>query len=213
MGILRRLKLKFLSKNENFRRFYSEPDFENPVFCSFDLETTGLNPKEDEVLSIGAIKIVDYKVDFSQKLKVLVKPEREIPKESILIHGIRESELENALSPKEAIELFLNFAKGTILIGYFVQFDIAVISRYTKNFWGFPLFHPFVEVGNLYRQRIKSRYLSHRESGEKSLDEMAKEFSISIEDRHDAYGDSLLTAFLFLTLVKKGAEWKKALHQ
>jgi len=212
MGLLRRLRLALLNRNENFRRFYAEPDLENPVFCSFDVETTGLNPKEDEVLSIGAVKIVDFKVDFSQRFRLLVKPKGELPKESVLIHGIRGSELEEALSPKEALEKFLEFVKGTVLVGYFVQFDVAVLSRYTNEIWGFPLFNPSVDVRDLYRQRIKRRYLAHRESGEKSLDEMAKEFGIEVENRHDAYCDSLLTAFLFLNLIKRGADWRRALN-
>ncbi len=212
MGLLRRLRVALLSRNENFKRFYTEPNFKRPIFCSFDLETTGLDPEEDEVLSIGAVKIVDFKVDFSQTLKLFVRPSKNLPKESILIHGIRESDLRSALSPKEAIEKFLNFARGTILVGYFVRFDIAVVSKYTKKIWGFPLLNPFVDVVELYRQRIRKRYLAHRESGEKSLDDIARELGIETSNRHDALCDSLLTAFVFLTLVKRGADWKKALN-
>jgi len=212
MGLLRRLRLALLGRNENFRRFYVRPDLENPVFCSFDLETTGLNPEEDEVLSIGAVKIVDFKVDFSQRFRLFVKPEGKVKKESILVHGLGESELERAVSPEEALKKFLDFIKGTVLIGYFVRFDIAVLSRYTDKIWGFPVFNPFIDVRELYHQRIKRRYLAHREVGEKSLDEMAKEFGIEVEKRHDAYCDSLLTAFLFLNLIKRGADWRRALN-
>ncbi len=211
MGIVRTLRKAILSRNENYRKFYREPDYKNPVFCSLDLETTGLSIKEDEIVAIGAVKIVNMKVDFSTTFKTFVKPKRGIKKESVLIHGIREEELVNAPTIEEILPILLEYIKGTILIGYFVRFDIGILSRFSKELLGLPILNPFIDIKELYQLNLKRKYLTFKENGEKSLDELAKEAGIPIEERHDALCDCLVTALLFIYLVKSGVNWEKAL--
>lgn len=212
MGVLRKLK-KFLYRNsESFNRYFEEPDLNNPVFCSFDLETTGLDTERDEIISIGAVKIVDFKLDFSTTFYTLVKPEGRLKSESVLIHGIREEELEGAPPIEKVLPGFLDYIKGTVLVGYFITFDIAVLSRYTKKIFGFEILNPFIDLRVLYKLNLKRRYLLGREQEERSLDEVARGMGIEIENRHNALCDSILSAFVFLYFVKLGVSWRRAIN-
>ena len=149
MGVVREIKKFMYRNNSHFKRFFKEVDFtrlRNVVFCSFDLETTGLDVKNDEIVSIGAVKIIDFKVDFSTMFYTLVKPGRNLNKENVLIHGIREEELQNASSIKEVLPDFLDYIRGAVLVGYFVTFDIAMISKYTEKFFGFEILNPYIDL-------------------------------------------------------------------
>ncbi len=65
-------------------------------YVVFDTETTGLDTKNDEILSIGAVKIKDNKILTSQTFEIYLKNSKNIDSKSILIHGIRECDLLDA---------------------------------------------------------------------------------------------------------------------
>ena len=66
-------------------------------YISLDCETTGLNPKKDEILSIGAVLIKDNKILMRKTFNIFVKPSKNINPESIKIHLLREIDLQNAI--------------------------------------------------------------------------------------------------------------------
>jgi len=72
---------------------------ENEYVC-LDCETTGLNPKKDEILSIGAVHIRDNKVLMRKTFNIFIKPSKDISSESIKIHHLRPVDLENAKTSK-----------------------------------------------------------------------------------------------------------------
>ena len=80
-------------KDERYRFLFDAPPLDEVVV--FDTETTGLNPKKDEILSIGAVIVKENKILTSQKFELFVKPSREINEASIKIHQIRNIDLEN----------------------------------------------------------------------------------------------------------------------
>ena len=92
-------------KDEDFAFLFDEPTDEE--FVSFDCETTGLNVKKDEILSIGGVKIINNKIEFSESFERYVTPENHICEESIKIHHIRPCDMENSIEAKVAIEEFL----------------------------------------------------------------------------------------------------------
>ena len=109
-------------KDERYRFLFDVPPLDEVVV--FDTETTGLNPKKDEILSIGAVIVKENKILTSQKFELFVKPSREINEASIKIHQIRNIDLENGIAPHAAIEQFLHFIGARPLVGYYLEFDM-----------------------------------------------------------------------------------------
>jgi len=134
-------------KDESFAFLFEDIEEEYVVF---DTETTGLNPKVDEILSIGAVKIRGNKILTSQTFEVYIKNEKEISSKSIEIHHIRPCDLENARSANEAIMEFLKFIEGRVLVGYYLEFDIEMIEKYTLPLLGIKLPNKRVEISELY---------------------------------------------------------------
>ncbi|MCI4398918.1 MAG: 3'-5' exonuclease [Campylobacteraceae bacterium] len=199
------LKRKYLRgklKDKRFDFVFDEPRFDE--YVAFDCETTGLNPKKDEVISIGAVKIRGNRVLTSEKFEVIVRPKNQINKESIKVHHIRNCDVENGISSKEALERFLDFIGNRALVGYYLEFDVAMINKYMTEFLGTKLPNPQIEVSALYFDKKNDVF------GSKNVDlrfeAIMKDLNLPLFGQHSAYYDALMTALIFVKLSKKHAK-------
>ena len=168
-------------------------------YVVFDTETTGLNPKKDEILSIGAVKIKGNKILTDNMLSLYLKPSKEVNIQSIKIHQIRNIDLENALEPHDGIEQFLDFIGPLPLVGYYLGFDVAMINRYIKPWLGIKLPNKQIEVSNIYHDKkikaIPGEVIDLR------FDTIMKELNLPVFGKHDAINDALMTAMIFVKLL------------
>ena len=135
-----RLKQKWNRKHltdERFAFLFDEAHEDEIVV--FDCETTGLDPKVDNIISIGAVKIKGNKILTNEAIHIFVKQEKQISHESITIHQIRHCDLDEAIDAQEAIEKFLHYIGSRKLVGYYLEFDVAMINKYTKPLFGITL--------------------------------------------------------------------------
>ena len=193
-------KKRNLSKlnNQEFEFLFEEN--QNEEYIVFDTETTGLNPKEDEILSIGAVKIKGNKIITSETFEVFVKNSKEINAKSIEIHGIRECDLKNATDVKEAIEDFLHFIGSRPLIGYYLEFDVAMINKYIKPMLGITLPNEMIEVSEIYFE--KEITLIPQGNIDLRFDTILKNYDIPNMGVHNAVNDAIMTAMIYLKLTK-----------
>ncbi len=193
---LKRKYLKSKLKDERFEFLFEPPLFDE--YVAFDCETTGLNPKKDEIVSIGAVKIRGNRILTSEKFEVIVRPKNQINKESIKVHHIRNCDVENGISSKEALERFLNFIENRPLVGYYLEFDVAMINKYMQEFLGTSLPNPQIEVSALYFDKKNDVF------GSKNVDlrfeAIMKELNLPLFGQHSAYYDALMTALIFVKL-------------
>ncbi len=180
----------------NFDFLFDEPKA-NEYVC-LDCETSGLNPRKDEILSIGAVHIKDNKILMRKTFNLFLKPTKYIDHESIKIHHIRPIDLENGADPKEAIYQLLEFIGCRPIVGYYIKFDVAIISKYTKKFIGINLPNETIEVSSMYyRTRKKS---SDYEFIDLKFDTILKNLDIPALGKHDALNDAIMTSMMFLKL-------------
>jgi len=175
--------------------------FDNPIkdeYVCLDCETTGLNPKKDEILSIGAVHIKDNRILMRKTFNIFVKPSKNINIESIKIHHLRPIDLENAVNPKEAILNLLNFIGSRPIVGYYIKFDISIISRYTKQYLGVKLPNESIEVSSMFYKTKKKT--SEYEFIDLKFDTIMKELDIPKLGKHDALNDAIMTSMIFLKL-------------
>jgi DNA polymerase-3 subunit epsilon len=171
---------------------------ESPIdeYVCLDCETTGLSPKKDEILSIGAVIIKENKILMRETFNIFVKPSKNVSAESIKIHHIRPVDLENAMEPKEAIFKLLEFIGSRTIVGYYIKFDIAMISKYTKQYIGIKLPHESLEVSSMYyKTRPKN---SEYQFIDLKFDTIMETLDIPVLGKHDALNDAIMTAMIFL---------------
>ena len=103
------------------------------TYVSLDLETTGLNPKQDKMIEIGAVKVVNGEI--VDTYTTLVKPGRKLDDVVIQLTGIDDSMLKGELvkEPNVAIPELLDFLGDYILLGHSILFDFSFVKRYAVN--------------------------------------------------------------------------------
>lgn len=176
---------------------------ENIRFVCFDTETTGLNPKKDQILSIGAVRIQNWNIEVADRLECLVHQEYEPVSRSIEVHGILPKERLESLSEKEALEAFLQFIGPSVLVGHHVGFDISMLNEVLFSVLGrkVRLKNAAIDTMHLARRLLPPTH--HLSAGDLSLDRLAEKNNIPVHDRHTAAGDSYITGVLFLKLLDK----------
>ena len=181
------------SREELSLEVNKDTKIEDLCFVVFDTETTGLDLKKDEALSIGAVKIENLRIDLSKDFYALLKPTKEY-NESIKVHGITPEDLRSARERKEICMEFLEYARGCILAGYFLQIDISMLKKLIKEECGFSLKTYALDLLDLVEHKGKVP----------TLEELLKIFKLPISTQHNALEDAYMTALLLLRLLKDG---------
>lgn len=197
--MLQRLKQKYKRSklnNEDFAFLFD--DAREDEYVSFDCETTGLNVKKDEILSIGAVKIIENKIELSDPFERFLTPIKHISEESIKIHHIRPCDIEHCIDPKVAVEEFLHFIGNRTLIGYYIKFDIAMINKYIKPIIGTTLPNKSIELSSMYYKRYQKK--SSHEFVDLKFDSIMKALDLPRLGQHDALNDAVMSALMYLKL-------------
>ena len=199
--MIKKIKQYFNKKKLTDNRFnYLLDEYEGDEYVCFDCETTGLNTKKDEIISIGAIIIKDNKILHSRKFERFVKTEQPLSAESIKIHHIRECDIENALNIDDVIYEFLDFVGNRPLVGYYLEFDCAMVNKYIKPKIGIKLPNKQYEVSEIYfDQMIKKTPGANIDL---RFDIIMDRLNLPRLGKHDAINDVIMTAMIFLKLKK-----------
>lgn len=167
-----------------------ETDLDKLAFTVFDTETTGLNPSDDEIISIGAVRIVNGRLLRQETFDRLVDPGRPVDPAATRIHGISAEMLEGQPAIEEVLPLFARFAQGTVLVGHNVAFDLRFLELKEAR-TGVRFTQPVLDT------LLLSAVVSPDED-DHSLEAMAARLGASMVGRHTALGDAILTGEIFL---------------
>ena len=132
-GTLKREWLLYHLGDPAFRFMFDAPPANEWV--SLDCETTGLNVRTDEIISIGAVRIVGNRILTSERFEVLVRPERGVSPQSVRIHRLRERDVAQGLPIDEAMKQLMHFIGSRPLVGYYLEFDVALLNRAISPCW------------------------------------------------------------------------------
>ncbi len=185
-------------KDQNYAYLFDK--YEGNEYVCFDCETTGLDPKKDEIISIGAIIIKENKILHSRKFERFCKTNKPLDEESIKVHHIRECDILNARDIDEVIGEFLDFAGNRPCVGYYLEFDMAMVNRYIKPKLGIKLPNKCIEVSALYYDKMIKKYPEG--NIDLRFDVIMNRLGLPRLGKHDAINDVIMTAMIFLKLKK-----------
>jgi DNA polymerase-3 subunit epsilon/CBS domain-containing protein len=161
-----------------------------------DTETTGLDPKQARLIEIGAIRLDGERLDPSETLSVLVRPDIPVPASATAIHGIDDAMLAKAENFAVIGPQLARFLRGRPLIGHSIGFDLAVFGKAHAQA-GLSWAAPLALDTRLLAQIVMPSLANY------SLEALASLFGLSLDDRHRALADARLTGEIFLKLVPK----------
>ena len=173
-------------------------------WVSFDCETTGLQLGKDEIISIGAVRIVGDRIIASERLYVIVRPEKGISAQSIVIHHLREQDVAHGVTPEEAIKRLLHFIGPRPMVGYYLEFDVAMVNQVLFPMLGFGLPQPQIEVSALYHRYKMGQLQMHQRQTSPEIDlrlgTMMKDLDLPMLPAHDPVNDAVMAAMAFIKL-------------
>lgn len=194
-----------LDKNDNLFRLRKSPSlgswgvtmqmsFSLDEHVVFDLETTGLSPWTDEIIEIGAVRIVGDQIDEANIFHQMVKPKRPIPPDATRINGITNEMVAEALPIEEVFPKFLEYVGDRWLIAQNARFDMSFVMKYMAQF-------NIKKEMEVYDTVIFSRRAFPGEARH-NLDIICQRLNLKVEpgQRHRSVGDVKLTAQAFLLM-------------
>jgi DNA polymerase-3 subunit epsilon len=166
---------------------------------AFDCETTGLDVRRDDIISIAAVKIRGNRILASERFEAVARPDARMKVDSIKVHRLREIDVGAGERIEAIIPRFLHFVAGRPLVGYYVDFDVRMVDKYLRGLLGIELPNPLIEVSKLYYER-KYGDAPPGTTVDLSFAAMTRDLEVPLLDQHDAFNDALMTAMMYLRL-------------
>jgi DNA polymerase-3 subunit epsilon len=164
------------------------------TYTVFDTETTGLEPSAgDEIIQIGATRVVAGKLRREDCFEQLVDPQRDIPAASLAIHGIGPELLAGAPTIDAVLPAFHAFAHDTVLVAHNAAFDMRFLQLKQAR-TGIAFDQPVLDT-------LLLSAVVHPQQESHALDAIAARLGVPMLGRHTALGDALVTAEVFLKLI------------
>ena len=200
LDAVRRGWLLYHLVDAHFAFMYDAPPADEWV--ALDCETTGLDVRRDQIISIGAVRIVGNRLLTSQRLELLVRPERALNVASMRVHRLRERDVANGLDPAQAMRRLLDFIGSRPLVGYYLEFDVAMLNREIWPLLGVRLPQPKIEVSAMYYDFKNRQRPAHERGGTIDLRfaTMMNDLALPLREAHDALNDAVMAGLAFVKL-------------
>lgn len=172
--------------------------FAGSDWVAFDLESTGLDPASDHVLSIALVPGEGRILRLRDRRVLIVRSDHHGISDAIQHHGIRPADAAQGVPIREALDRLLRFVGPRPLVGYCPGFDRAMLDRPLRTCFGFGLPQRLIDVRHAYQ-----RWQRHHAPGQPAianLDAMARALGIPLFERHDALGDAVTAGLIHIRL-------------
>ena len=183
--------------------FLLEPPPPNE-WVAIDCETTGLNRRTDEIIAIGAVRIVGQRILTSQRLELLVRPDKEVPADSVRIHRLRSRDVAQGLPLDQAMRQLLHFIGSRPLVGYYLEFDVAMLNRAVWPLLGMGLPQQRLEVSAMYYEYKFKQLPPYQQFDNAHIDlrfaTLMDDLALPQREAHDALNDAVMAAMAFVKL-------------
>lgn len=163
------------------------------AFVVFDLETTGIGAKSNQIIEIGGVKVEHGTI--TDRFSTFVNPQRPIPFHIEQLTGINDSMVLDAPTIDKILPQFLDFCQGCVMVAHNADFDIGFIQQKAKEIG---METDFTVIDTVAMSRALLPQLKRYK-----LDRVAKELGVSLENHHRAVEDAEATAEIFLRLAKR----------
>jgi DNA polymerase-3 subunit epsilon len=173
-------------------------------FVVLDSETTGLDPRKDRLVTIGAVGVRGGDILLEDSFEALLKVAYNTS--AVTVHGVTRDESLDGFDEPEAVALFREYAGQAVLVGHHVRHDLDTLDAAYERHLGCRLENPSVDTMDLTLHLERDGAFAGRDRiSSFTLDALCLLFGVRPHDRHTAPGDALLTALVFQRLLRLAA--------
>lgn len=170
-------------------------------FVALDFETTGLNSKTDDIVSVGLVPFTLARIYCKQSKHWVVQPRRNLSESSIVIHGITHNDVDNAPDFDNIIAPLLDALRSKVIVVHYAAiergfFNSALLLRLKEH-----IEFMVVDTMELERRALKAKqgligHIFNTKLGSLRLNDCRKRYSLPVYEGHHALTDALATAEL-----------------
>jgi DNA polymerase III subunit epsilon len=168
-------------------------------FTVIDLETTGLDPSSDEIISFATVTVSDGRITLADARYELVRPDRMPESDTIRIHGLREADLIDAPPLEAVIDRLLSALAGRALVAHVIAVERGFLGSALSR-RGIGLRNSWVDTAAMDRELRRLRRLPPAETDPIGLSDLGRSLGLPVHRPHHADGDALTTAQAFIAL-------------
>jgi len=184
------LQTPFADKNSDCREI---------EIVAIDLETTGLDPRKDDILSIGMVNIDHFGVKLSTAWHSVVRIERDIPGESAVIHQITDDQAAAGAPIEQLLPEVLRRLAGRPMLVHYSPIEQNFLSAACQRLYGAPFVVQIIDTLEI-GQRVFERRNHLIQAGDLRLFNLRPRYNLPQYKAHNALSDALATAELFLAM-------------
>jgi DNA polymerase III subunit epsilon len=175
-------------------------------FVALDSETTGLDPRKDRLVTIGAVAVIGGEIRIEDSFEALLKVEYNTS--SVTIHGVTRDDSRRGLDEAEVLGRLVPYLRDGVIVGHHVGHDVATLDVALERHFGFTLQNGSLDTMDLALNLERDGAFGHAEPFRAfSLDALCARFDIVPHGRHTATGDAFLTALVFQRLIRLAARF------
>lgn len=167
-------------------------------FVVADVETSGLNPRRDRLLSIGAVAVERMRIVPREAFDAVLRNEIPSTRANVLVHGLTPTRQAAGQRPEQVLSDFLDFVRNAPCVAFHAEFDRIVLNRALRRELGARLSNPWLDLAELAPALVPEARLVHA-----ALDDWLAYFRIGVHTRHDAMHDAHAAAELLLILLAR----------
>ncbi|WP_295880466.1 exonuclease domain-containing protein [uncultured Thiohalocapsa sp.] len=172
-------------------------DYRSVEYVAVDLETTGLDARKDQILSIGWVVVAGQRIRLGTARHRLLRVEGAIPAESAVIHQITDDEAATGLDLAHVLPELLWELSGRVLIAHHARIELGFLSAACKQLWGVGLLIRAVDTQSVARRLLERRQIPFKGS-DLRLHALCERYNLPRHGAHNALSDALSAAELFL---------------
>ena len=170
-------------------------------FVVLDSETTGLNPRADRLVTIGAVAVQGGEILLDDGFEALIRVGRNTS--SVTVHGVTRDESRAGIEESEALARFLDYLGDGVIVGHHIDHDIITFDSAYERHWGFRMSNRSLDTMDLTLHLERDGAFAGRPPIRRfTLDALCDLFGVVPHDRHTATGDAFITAQVFLRLLR-----------
>ncbi len=172
-------------------------DYRELDYLAIDLETTGLDCRRDQILSVGYVTLHGVAIDLSSARHRVVRIDRSIPEASAVIHQITDDQAAMGGDLTEVLGELLGTLAGKVVIAHHAVVEQSFLDHACRRCWGKGLPLPLVDTQVLAYRTFERRQIPYRGS-DLRLHALGHRYNLPRYGAHNALSDALAAAELFL---------------
>lgn len=167
---------------------------------AIDLETTGVDASQHEIVSIGLVTIHGLQIDLGSAHHYLVRPEQKLTEQSVVIHRITDDQAQQGRPIAEIMAILLQQLAGKVLVAHHARFEVDFIDAACRRLYQCQFIAPVIDTLSLERRRRERSNRVYRAHGLR-LDALRQEYNLPRYRAHNALSDALAAAELLLAQI------------